>query len=82
MRIMKNKKNKSKFFNLVILLPYFLTFCLFTKIYTISVFALEPGNVIDSSGVISSTWGDNTILNTNHGAIINWNNFNTSATQR
>jgi filamentous hemagglutinin family protein len=46
------------------------------------VMALESGNIIDSSGIIGTpTWGDHTIIDTDHGAIINWNNFNTSSGQ-
>ncbi|MBN2594796.1 MAG: tandem-95 repeat protein [Sedimentisphaerales bacterium] len=44
--------------------------------------ALESGNIIDSAGIIGTpTWGDHTIIDTDHGAIINWNNFNTSSGQ-
>jgi filamentous hemagglutinin family protein len=44
--------------------------------------ALESGDIIDSSGIIGTpTWGDQTIIETDQGAIINWNNFNTSSGQ-
>lgn len=44
--------------------------------------ALESSDIIDSSGVIGSpTWGDHTIIETDQGAIINWNNFDTSSGQ-
>ncbi len=43
--------------------------------------ALEPGDVTASTGVIGTTWGDHTIINTDHGAIIDWSNFNTDSTQ-
>jgi filamentous hemagglutinin family protein len=49
-----------------------------------AVLALESGNIISQSpgGIIGTpTWGDNTVINTDHQAIINWNNFNTSSTQ-
>jgi filamentous hemagglutinin family protein len=46
------------------------------------VMALESGNVISSDGIIGTpTWGDDTIIDTDHGAIIKWNNFDTSSTQ-
>jgi filamentous hemagglutinin family protein len=46
------------------------------------VMALESGNVISSDGIIGTpTWGDDTIMDTDHGAIINWNNFDTSSAQ-
>jgi len=42
--------------------------------------ALESGDIIDSSGIIGTPiWDDHTIIDTDHGAIINWNNFNTSS---
>jgi len=45
-------------------------------------FALEPGNVVSSSGVIGEpTWGDHTVIDTQNGSIINWNDFNTSSGQ-
>lgn len=44
--------------------------------------ALEAGNVIGSSGIIGNpTWGDHTVIDTQNGAIINWNSFNTSGSQ-
>jgi filamentous hemagglutinin family protein len=44
--------------------------------------ALESSDIIDSSGIIGTpTWGDHTIIETDQGAIINWNNFNTSSGQ-
>jgi len=44
--------------------------------------ALDSGNVISSDGIIGTpTWGDDTIIDTDHGAIINWNNFDTSSAQ-
>lgn len=78
---MTNKKIVTNNFNHTNLLSYFLTLCLFINISSVPVFALEAGNIIDSSGVISTTWGNNTVLNTNNGAVINWNNFNTNADQ-
>ena len=47
-----------------------------------AVLALESGNIISQSGIIGTpTWGDSTVIDTDHQAIINWNNFNTSSTQ-
>jgi len=43
--------------------------------------ALEAGDVINSSGATPTQWGDHTIINTDHGAIIDWSNFNTSTGQ-
>jgi len=60
---------------------YFLTFCLVLNTSLPAVMALESGDVISSSGAAVTMWGDHTIIDTDHGAIINWNNFNTSATQ-
>jgi filamentous hemagglutinin family protein len=46
------------------------------------VMALESGNIINQSGIIGTpTWGDDTIIDTDQGANINWNNFDTSSTQ-
>jgi len=42
---------------------------------------LEAVDVTGSTGVIGTTWGDHAIINTDHGAIINWSNFNTNSTQ-
>lgn len=62
-------------------LIYSLTYSLILNTSLPSVFALEGGDVINSTGVINTSWGNNTVINTNHGAIINWNNFNTSSIQ-
>jgi filamentous hemagglutinin family protein len=62
-------------------LIYFLIYSIILNTSLPSVFALQAGDVINSTGVISTSWGNNTIINTNHGAIINWNNFNTSSSQ-
>ena len=37
--------------------------------------ALEAIDVTSSSGVIGTQWGDHTIIDTDHGAIIDWSNF-------
>jgi filamentous hemagglutinin family protein len=59
-----------------------LAWCLTLGTSAPAVWALESGNIISQSGVIGTpTWGDNTVINTDHQAIINWNNFNTSSTQ-
>lgn len=62
-------------------LIYFLTWCMVINTTLPLAFALEAVDVTGSSGVIGTTWGDHTIINTDHGAIINWGNFNTSSTQ-
>ena len=43
--------------------------------------ALEAVDVTGSTGVTGATWGDHTIIDTDHGAIINWSNFSTNSTQ-
>jgi filamentous hemagglutinin family protein len=59
-----------------------LAWCLIVSMSAPAVWALESGNIISQTGVIGTpTWGDNTVINTDHQAIINWNNFNTSSTQ-
>ncbi len=60
---------------------YFLTFCLVLNTTLPTAMALEAGDVTNSSGATPTQWGDHTIIDTDHGAIINWNNFNTSAGQ-
>ena len=76
---MKGIKIGGKYFRKTICL---LTCCLILNTSLPMVMALESGNVIDSSGIIGTpTWGDHTIIDTDHGAIINWNNFNTSSGQ-
>ncbi|MHC4228431.1 MAG: two-partner secretion domain-containing protein, partial [Planctomycetota bacterium] len=62
-------------------LIYFLTWCLVLNTWLPVALALESGNVVNSSGADFTTWGDHTIIETDHGAIINWNNFNTNAGQ-
>ncbi len=74
------RKLKRQYFRKAII--YFLTCCLILNTSLPAVLALGSGNVINSSGIIGTpTWGDHTIIDTDHGAIINWNNFNTSGTQ-
>ena len=76
---MKSMKTGGKYFRKAICL---LMCCLILNAPLPKVLALESGNVIDSTGIIGTpTWGDNTIISTDNGAIINWNNFNTSSTQ-
>ena len=61
---------------------YFLVFSLVFNALPSLALALEAGNMIDSSGIIGvPTWGDHTIIDTQNGAIINWNNFDTSQSQ-
>lgn len=74
---MKGIKMGGKYFRKVICL---LMCCLILNTSLPKVMALDSGNIIDSSGIIGTPiWDDHTIIETNHGAIINWNNFNTSS---
>jgi len=77
--MMKGIKTGGKYFRKVICL---LMCFLIINMSLPKVMALESDNIIDSSGIIGTpTWGDHTIIDTDHGAIINWNNFNTSTGQ-
>lgn len=61
---------------------YFMAFSLIFNTSLPVVMALEAVDVINQEGVSGSpTWGDNTVIDTDHGAIINWSNFNTTETQ-
>ena len=62
-------------------LIYLLTWCLILNTWLPVALALESGNIVNSSGADFTTWGDHTIIETDHGAIINWNNFDTNAGQ-
>ena len=62
-------------------LIYLLTWCLILNTWLPVALALESGNVVNSSGADFTQWGDHTIIETDHGAIINWNNFDTNAGQ-
>ena len=46
-----------------------------------TVLALEAGHVDASTGAAFTAWGDHTIIDTQNGAIIDWNNFNTAGGQ-
>jgi len=73
---MKGIKMGGKYLRKVICL---LMCCLILNTSLPKVMALDSGNIIDSSGIIGTPiWDDHTIIETDHGAIINWNNFNTS----
>lgn len=72
-------KPRERYFRNAII--YFLTCCLVLNTSLPAVMALEAVDVISSSGATPTQWGDHTIINTDHGAIINWNNFNTSTGQ-
>ncbi|MEA3225363.1 MAG: Ig-like domain-containing protein, partial [Planctomycetota bacterium] len=74
----RNRPKERYFRNAII---YLLTVCLVLNASLPAVFALETANVISSSGATPTQWGDHTIINTDHGAIIDWNNFNTSTGQ-
>jgi len=61
---------------------YFLVCAITLNAFMPAVFALEAGNIVNSSGIIGEpTWGDHTVIDTQNGAIINWNNFNTNSSQ-
>ena len=62
-------------------LIYFLTWCMVMNTTLPLALALEAVDVTGSAGVIGTTWGDHTIIDTDHGAIIDWSNFNTNMTQ-
>ncbi len=48
---------------------------------TTVVLALEQGNLTGASGLMGATWGDDAVLNTANNAILDWSNFDTTATQ-
>ncbi|MBL7187259.1 MAG: tandem-95 repeat protein [Phycisphaerae bacterium] len=56
---------------------YFLVCCLILNTWVPAVLALEAVDMGVNSGIISTTFGAHTIIDTDHGAIINWNNFDT-----
>lgn len=60
---------------------YVLICCLVLNTSLPAVMALQTADVINSSGATPTQWGDHTIIRTDHGAIINWNNFNTGSGQ-
>lgn len=62
-------------------LVYVLTWCMLLNTSLPLALALEGANLAGATGVIDTTWGDHTIIDTDHGAIINWNNFDTSSGQ-
>ncbi|MEA3226712.1 MAG: filamentous hemagglutinin N-terminal domain-containing protein, partial [Planctomycetota bacterium] len=62
-------------------LIYFLTWCMVVNTFLPVAFALEAVDVTGSAGVIGATWGDHTIIDTDHGAIIDWKNLNTTSSQ-
>ena len=73
-----SKPREQYFRNAVI---YFLTCCLVLNSTVPMAMALEAVDVISSSGATPTQWGDHTIIDTEHGAIINWSDFNTSTGQ-
>jgi filamentous hemagglutinin family protein len=62
-------------------LIFFLTYCMLFNTSLPVVLALEQANVVSSSGATFTQWGDHSIIDTDNGAVINWNNFDTSSTQ-
>ncbi|KPK36837.1 MAG: hypothetical protein AMJ65_15660, partial [Phycisphaerae bacterium SG8_4] len=57
---------------------YLLVCCLILNTSLPAVLALEAVDMGVNSGVISTTFGPHTVIDTDHGAIINWNSFDTS----
>ncbi len=62
-------------------LTCFLAWCVVIHTSLPVALALEAVDVTGSTGVLSTTWGDHTIIDTDHGAIINWSDFNTNSNQ-
>ncbi len=62
-------------------LIYLLTWSLLVNTTLPVALALEAIDVTGSTGVVGTKWGDHTVIGTGHGAIINWNNFDTSSAQ-
>lgn len=62
-------------------LIFFLTYCMLFNTSLPVVLALEQANVVSSSGATFTQWGDHSIIDTDNGALINWNNFDTTSTQ-
>lgn len=68
---------------------YFLTFCLSFNAWLPAVMALQDVDVIGVNplvgdgvnGLLAPVWGDDTVIETANGAIINWNTFDTSPGQ-
>lgn len=62
-------------------LIYLMTWSMLVNSTLPAALALEAIDVSGSIGVIDTKWGDHTVIGTDHGAIINWNNFDTSTSQ-
>ncbi len=76
---MEGIKIGGKYFRKVI---SFMMCCLILNASLPVATALESGDITDSSGIIGTPlWGDHTTIDTDHGAIIDWSNFNTSSGQ-
>ncbi|MHC4542387.1 MAG: two-partner secretion domain-containing protein [Planctomycetota bacterium] len=74
------KKNlPRKLFRITIV--YLLIYCLLLNVSLPVLMALGPDDMTGSSGVIDTTWDDVTTIQTDHGAIIEWSNFDTSSTE-
>jgi filamentous hemagglutinin family protein len=81
---MKTNRTISAKYLIRVATTYLLTYCMLfnstiVKALNSSDLAGHNGRLIGGSA--GSTWGDNTVLNTENGAILNWNNFNTSSGQ-
>ncbi len=77
---MENARSRPKerhFRNAII---YFLTVCVMFNTWIPAAFALLEENMTGNNGLVGTTsWGPHTIINTDHGAVINWDNFSTAA---
>ncbi|UCC97072.1 MAG: tandem-95 repeat protein [Phycisphaerales bacterium] len=75
------KKNLPRTF-LRTALVYLLIYGLVLNVSLPAAMALGPDDMTGSSGVIGDpAWGEITTIQTDHGAIIEWDNFNTSSTE-
>ena len=64
------RTSKGRYFKKAVV--YFLTWCMVVNAWLPAVMALEVGDMTGNNGLISPTqWGDHTIIDTGHGAIIN-----------
>ncbi len=76
---MKGIRNISQRYYLRQIAACFLISCMFFN--TSVLLAIEPGSLTGSTGLIGANWGDNTVINTDNGAILDWSNFNTTSSQ-
>jgi filamentous hemagglutinin family protein len=64
-------------------ITYVLMWCLIMNTSVPTLLALQPGDVTGATGadIGLATWGDHSVINTQNGAVIDWNNFNTTGGQ-